>query len=206
MSGSAARFGLHPRQTGRQRRPVRRSALAILALFLAASGALRLGEGIGTALALAPEEAGGQAPSEPTAATCADPPAVVAAALSERAAQIAIRESALAERLSALALAEEIATRRIAEMRAAEAALSATIARTDGAAEVDVTRLVTIYEAMKPAEAAGVFAAMAPEFAAGFLGAMRPEAAGAILGRMPPDAAYAASALIAGRNAGAPKD
>ncbi len=204
---AATRFG-RPRITlsGARRRGVGRrgprcGALTILALFLAASAALRLGSGIGTALALVPDDALPPAPAQ-----CAAPPGEVAAALAEKAAALSVREAALSERLAALSLAEEAAARRIAEMQATEVALNATIAKTDGAAASDIDRLVAIYEVMKPAEAAAIFDTMAPDFAAGFLGAMRPEAAGAILGRMAPETAYGVSALIAGRNARAPKN
>jgi flagellar motility protein MotE (MotC chaperone) len=66
--------------------------------------------------------------------------------------------------------------------------------------------LTAVYETMKPKDAAALFEAMQPEFAAGFLGRMRPEAAGAILAGMSPEAAYAASLLLAGRNAAVPRD
>ena len=91
------------------------------------------------------------------------------------------------------------------ELKAAEDDLKQVLAIADGAAEKDLVRLTAVYEAMKPADAAALFATMSPDFAAGFLARMQPGAAAAILSGMPPDKAYAISALIAGRNARAPK-
>lgn len=188
------------RRMGRRR--AGRGALTILALFLATSGALKLGQGVGTAMALMPEE--DTSPTPPV--QCAEPPATLAAALAEKAAQIGARDAAITERQAALALAEQVIADRLAALKAAEESLTATIARTDGAAEGDVSRLTAIYEAMRPTDAAAIFQAMAPDFAAGFLGRMRPEAAAAVLGGMSPEAAYGISAQIAGRNARAPKN
>ena len=90
-------------------------------------------------------------------------------------------------------------------MTEAEQKLAATVAIADQAADKDVTRLVSVYEAMKPKDAARLFAEMDPEFAAGFLAKMRPEAAGAVLAGLDPAKAYAITAHLAGRNALAPK-
>ena len=180
-----------------------RGTLALLAVILAAAGALRLGHGIGSAMAL-------QASEEPSTSQeplqCAEPPAALALALQERDAAVTAREMALQDRLSALALADAALTARLGELEAAEQGLRDTLAIADGAAEKDLQRLTAVYEAMKPAEAAAVFEAMAQEFAAGFLGRMRPEAAAAILAGMAPESAYSISVLIAGRNALAPKE
>ena len=51
----------------------------------------------------------------------------------------------------------------------------------DGAAEKDIARMTTVYEAMKPAEAAQIFERMDVAFAAGLLARMRPEAAANVL-------------------------
>jgi flagellar motility protein MotE (MotC chaperone) len=183
-----------------------RGMLAILAVMLASSGALRMGHGIGAAMAL---DTGAQAEGATEAAAplvCPEPPAAVVEALNARAAEVDAREAALEDRLAALDLAEQAIAARMTELEAAEASLKETIALADGAAEKDITNLVAVYEAMKPADAARLFDTMAAEFAAGFLGRMRPDAAAAILAGMTPESAYAVSALIAGRNALAPKD
>ncbi|WP_331796624.1 MotE family protein [Pseudotabrizicola sp. L79] len=177
--------------------------LTFLALMFAVSGALRLGQGIGTAMALQADE-----PENTLSAPvqCPDPPERLAEALNTRDAAVTAREAAMRDRMAALTLAEQSLETRLAELAAAEASLKATLALADGAAENDLTRLTAVYEAMKPAEAAALFETMAPEFASGFLGRMRPESAAAILSGMQPESAYSLSVLIAGRNALAPKD
>jgi flagellar motility protein MotE (MotC chaperone) len=186
-------------------RPGGRGVLWILALFLAASGALRIGSEAGLAFAnAAPDtsDPGGAAP----ALICEEPPAALAAALTAREEKVATSEASLAERLSALALAEEAITLRLAELQTAEAKLRDTLALADGAAEGDLLRLTAVYESMKPKDAAKLFEAMTPEFAAGFLGRMRPDAAAAVLSGMSAEAGYAVSVILAGRNAEVPKE
>ncbi len=179
--------------------------LTILALMLAASGALRLGAGVGEAIASGTETAAGaDAPDGPLA--CPTPPLALVEALTLREGRLAVREVALDDRLAALDLAEAAVAARLAALEAAEAKLSATLSQADGAAEDDLARLTTVYETMRPKDAAQLFAAMDPEFAAGFLGRMRPDASAAILAGMEAEAAYAVSAILAGRNARAPTE
>lgn len=185
-----------------KRRPGGRGVLVILALFLAASGALRLGAGIGTAMANSPDPAN----SAETPVICLAPPLALAEALLARETDMSRKEAALADRMAALALAEAAITAQMTSLAKAEADLKATMTLADGAAENDLARLTAVYESMKPADAAALFTAMAPEFAAGFLGRMRPETAAAVLSGMTPDTAYTISALIAGRNALVPKN
>lgn len=181
-----------------------RGALVILALFLAASGALRIGAGVGQALANASDP---PVPAPEVAADlCPQPPLALAQALQARDAQVTARVRALEDRLAALALAEQAINLRMAEMKAAEDQLKATLSIADGAAEEDLVRLTAVYEVMKPSDASKIFTTMAPEFAAGFLGRMRPEAAAAVMAGMAPEKAYSISVLIAGRNAMAPKE
>jgi flagellar motility protein MotE (MotC chaperone) len=179
-----------------------RGALVILALFLASSGALRVGGLAGEALANANEAA-----VEETAATeCPAPPPALLQALNEREAQVMAQEAAVKDRLAALALSEAALTARLEELSSAEASLKEVLSIADGAAEEDLARLTAVYEAMKPTDAARLFETMAPEFAAGFLGRMQPAAAAAVMSGMPPDKTYSISTLIAGRNALAPTE
>ncbi len=189
--------------TARNRR-AGRGALVILALLFASSGALRMGAGVGMALANGPETAATDAAAAPL--NCPVPPLALTEALTKREAHIAKQEAALADRLAALALAESAIEARISEMATVEAELSATLSLADGAAEDDLVRLTAVYEAMKPKDAAALFETMAPEFAAGFLGRMRSDAAAAVMTGMSPEAAYGISVLLAGRNALVPKN
>ncbi len=186
--------------------------LVILSLLLASSGALRLGAEAGQVMAetrTSVGSGGGAEPSDPEAgvpAECPAPPAALAAALAERGAEIDTRTAILNDRMAALALAEQAITTRMAELEASESRLRATLQIADGAAEDDLVRLTAVYEAMKPKDAAALFSTMEAEFAAGFLGRMRPEIAALVLSGMKPEQAYTISALIAGRNALAPKE
>jgi len=186
------------------RRKLAPGALVILALFFASSGAIRLGGDLGSAFAAIADLPAEDLPSEP--ASCAAPPAALAAAIKARDDAVTAREIMLDERFAALELAQTALDKRMAELAAAEESLKQTISLADGAAEQDLGTLTTVYEAMKPADASRLFAAMAPEFAAGFLSRMQPAAAAAILSGMTPEAAYSISVLIAGRNALAPKN
>jgi flagellar motility protein MotE (MotC chaperone) len=179
-----------------------RSTLVILALLFASSGALRLGSGVGTALANEAVEPD----TMDTPAQCTETPAALAAALTAREADLSLREAALKDRTAALALSEAAIEQQLAELIAAEAALAATLAIADQAAERDLANLTTVYETMKPKDAAALFEAMAPEFAAGFLGRMQPQAAAAVMSGLTPETAYQVSLQLAGRNAEAPTE
>jgi flagellar motility protein MotE (MotC chaperone) len=181
-----------------------RGTLFVVAMLFATSGALRLGSGVGVALARA-EEGATDDPAVPEAAVC-ESPAALSEALTLRSDRVAAQEAALQDRLAALALAEAAITRRMDELAAMEAELKSTIALADGAAEADIEKLTAVYQAMKPKDAASLFEAMSPEFAAGFLGRMPPESAAAILSGMSAEAAYGVSVIVAGRNVGAPTD
>lgn len=191
--------------SARRRARARRGGLFLLALFLAASGLLRIGDGIGQAFAEgAPAQ---EAASPPTPAAC-EPDGGAAdllASLRARATRLGEQERKAADREQALRLAREEIDAKLAELAAAEEKLAATVAVADQAADKDVARLVAMYEAMKPKDAAKLFGEMDPDFAAGFLARMRPEAAAAILAGLEPERAYTISAVLAGRNAKAPK-
>lgn len=179
-----------------------RGALAILALFLASSGALRIGGLAGEAFAnVGSVDTAVSAP----AAECPVPAPALLQALNEREAQVRAQEAATADRMAALTLADAALNARMTELAAAEASLKEVLSIADGAAEQDLARLTAVYEAMKPVDAAALFDAMSPEFAAGFLGRMQPAAAASVLAGMAPDKAYSISVLIAGRNALVPK-
>lgn len=206
------------------KRRVGRGSLVLIALLFACSGALRIGDGIGSALAEAKgakeadaemDHDGAEAAVEGHEAVegisegnavCPPPPAELAASLLEREGRLASQEAAIADREAALALADEAITLRLDELKKAEEELRATLAMADGAAEEDIARLVAVYETMKPKDAARLFDAMDAEFAAGFLGNMRPDAAAAVMAGMTPEKAYAVTAILAGRNSSVPKE
>ncbi len=185
----------------------RRGGLFMLALFMGLSGALRLGEGVGNAFAeTAIPEAAGE-PSVETPLIC-EPDAGamnILEGLREREKRLLEQESKAAEREQTISVARSEIDAKIASLQAVEQELAQTIALADQAAEKDVSKLVAMYESMKPKDAAQLFGEMDPDFAAGFLARMRPDAAGSVLAGLEPAKAYAISVVLAGRNAKAPK-
>lgn len=194
----------------RRPRP-RRGALVVIAALLVGSAVLRLAVGAGTALA----QAGDSPPADPAAESeTAQPPdacrsdadmAPVLTALRDRESALQRQEAQARLRLQALAAADAEIQKKLDALREAETRLRDTIALAETASEDDINRLVAVYEAMKPKEAAVLFDAMEPSFSAGFLGRMRPEIAAPILAGMRTEAAYSVSAILAGRNAGVPR-
>lgn len=181
-----------------RRKRIRGSLLLIAGLFVA-SATIRFSDGIGLAFAAARDDS-----TSDTSCTSGEDTMALLRAVQERERKVMDRENALADRRQALDLVEKRVQERLASLVAAENELSKTVAIADKAAEQDVQRLVTVYENMKPKEAAPLFEAMAPDFAAGFLARMRPETAAAIMASLNPEIAYSISVIVAGRNARAP--
>lgn len=183
--------------TSKPRRRRGSAPLFALAAILATSGLVRLGDAAGAAIALevsgtrsAPADFGG--PVDVAAAL---------AALRERNVELDRRELALEDRLRALATAERILSEQMTALRDAEDRLRSLMTMADEAAERDLAQLTSVYENMKPKEAALLFERMSPGFAAGFLGRMRADSAAAIMSGLTPELAYSISVILAGRNA-----
>jgi flagellar motility protein MotE (MotC chaperone) len=197
------------------RKPISRhpiGALGFITLCLVASSILRLVDP-DTALArevsdIREQMSGKPEVTEPAGETCNPPDDIgrMLSAIRTRQNQLDDRENRLADRMRALSIAEAKLKENTAALLEAEARLADTLAIADDAAERDIKRLTTVYESMKPKQAADLFASMAPEFAAGFLGRMRPEAAAGIMSSLTPDQAYKISLIFAGRNAQAPRE
>ena len=98
-------------------------------------------------------------------------------------------------------MAEAKLAEQLAAFEKAQVNLEATLAMADQAAERDLARMTTVYENMKPEDAAKIFERMDVGFAAGLLARMRPEIAAEVLTGMNADAAYAVTVTIASRNA-----
>lgn len=179
------------------------AVLPVIAGLLIASGLLRIGDGAHQALAVEGEE---ETAAEPATCVDVDGPEALLEAFRDREARIAEQERALDERMAALTATETEIGEQLSALVAAEEALSATLARAETAAEDDLSRLTAVYENMKPQDAAELFATMDPAFSAGFMGRMRPDAAAAIMTNLEADIAYSISAILAGRNAGAPTE
>ena len=187
----------------RLKRPRRHGTLGIISGLLIASAVIRIGTGPGPALA---DDSAGLAEEEmPVTVERAETSALLEA-FRARERRIAEQESLLQDRLQALNLAEAEIEEKLVALLAAEEALAATIALAEEASATDLERLTTVYENMKPKEAAELFQEMPPEFAAGFLGMMRPDAAALIMTQLAPETAYSFSVVLAGRNANVPTE
>ncbi|MEO9696444.1 MAG: hypothetical protein ABJF86_00145 [Tateyamaria sp.] len=130
----------------------------------------------------------------------------VLSAVREREKRVEERENQIDIRKKALDVALVEIERRLDALKLAEERLGATLAHAETAAEDDLARLTSVYENMKPKEAAALFEAMEPEFSAGFLARMRPDVAAKIMSGLEPQSAYSISAVLAGRNAQVPKN
>lgn len=188
----------------RQKRS-RPSALYILTCFLAVSAVVRVASDIGPAFANEDTAEAVEMPDQPVAAQGnATQTESLFTALLAREARAKEREDELQQRFAALREAEAEIDLKLSALADAEARLRATIALADTAAETDLAQLRTVYENMKPKDAADLFAQMPPRFAAGFLGVMRPDAAAAIMSELDPEIAFSFSVVLAGRNADVP--
>jgi len=185
-----------------------RGALILIALLFGSSAIVRLGAGTGQAIAkemaeMRPAASMGEAGLMGDRSAEID---AILAALENRQQQLDDRERQLQELEQSLAFAEKQIRENMDALVRAEQELSATIAQSESAAETDLARLTSVYENMKPQQAATLFQEMTPEFAAGFVGRMRPDAAAQILAGLTPQAAYTISVILAGRNALAPTE
>jgi flagellar motility protein MotE (MotC chaperone) len=126
-------------------------------------------------------------------------------ALAKRESQVSEREKKLKMRLRALSVADEEIEKRLKKLSETESTLRATLSLADEASEKDILNLTSVYENMKPKNAAALFEEMEPHFAAGFLGRMRPDTAAQVMTALSPQAAYSISVILAGRNAAVPK-
>ncbi|WP_372605312.1 MotE family protein [Actibacterium sp.] len=183
-----------------------RGALFVLAALLAASGLIRLGQG--PAQAVAREFSHLEMPEPAAQPSCAptDDSALgaILSKLQDRERAVAETEQRQKHDAQTLAVAREEIQDQLHALAEAEESLRSTLALAETAAEDDLSRLTTVYENMKPKDAAALFEQMAPEFAAGFFGRMRPDTAAQIMAALSPASAYSISVILAGRNAGVP--
>lgn len=171
--------------------------VSLIVLCFLGSAALRLGE---SGQALAQELAA----AAETAAPEAGPNDALLAALRAREAELDAREQTMANRSQALGVAEAKLAEQLAAFEKAQTQLQSTLASADKAAEKDIDRMTTVYEKMKPADAARILDKMDVTFAAGLLARMRPEIAAQVMASMAPETAYAVTVTVASRNSRVP--
>lgn len=194
------------RKEKRKTRPAK-GALLTIAVFLIGSAVLRFGLVANEAIALeTPQNMPEAQNGKPSACQTTGDLDAMLAALRKREERINAQEAQVSSRMQALAVADEKIEQKIAALTETEATLRKTIALADTAAEDDLTRLTSVYENMKPKDAAALFEQMDPEFSAGFLGRMKPVQAGAIMEGLSAERAYSISVILAGRNANVPDE
>lgn len=191
----------------RYKRKGGRGALILIMGFFLASGLLRLGSGTGSAIAREVEALNNQFKTEESVLkSCENGEGVdeLLTALRAREMRVAEREFKLENRIQALSVAEVGIERKLTALITAEEKLRATMALADTASEDDLSRLTSVYESMKPRDAAALFEEMDPQFSAGFIGRMRTDAAAKIIAGLTPEKAHSISVILAGRNAEVP--
>lgn len=203
--------------------PAGRGAVLIIASLLMASAILRLGIGAGSALAQDGQSTTASVPTPqavgetgknsdrglekpPLSADGRKNMSGLIKALNDREARVIEREKQIEMRMRALAVADSEIEKRLQMLAETETNLRATISLADEAAEKDLARLTSVYENMKPKEAAALFEEMEPAFAAGFLGRMSAPTAAEVMAGLSPTVAYTVSVILAGRNANVPKN
>lgn len=132
---------------------------------------------------------------------CTDIPEAVALAETLRLRGIAV-DRALADlerRKRELATAEAQITTRLAALKKAKAALGDARAGQEAGRSEGIERLIAVYDAMKPAEAATIIAALPPDFAAEILTRVQPDAGARIIARIDPGQAAVLTAHMGAR-------
>ncbi|MBE3639033.1 MotE family protein [Mangrovicoccus algicola] len=115
--------------------------------------------------------------------------------------RVAEQQAALEERTALLQEQETAIDAKLEELKEAEDRLQRMLGIAKQAAEADIAKMLTLYESMRPKEAARIFEMMDPSLASGFITRMDPAQASQILALLPSETSYAISAIIAGKNA-----
>lgn len=119
--------------------------------------------------------------------------------LSERRGELDARDADFATMLPLMAAAEQKLDERIAELNAVRAELESMLGQADEREQAEIDRLVQVYQAMRPREAAAVFATLNDEVRLPVAQAMRPRALAAVMAQMQPAAARELTEKLADR-------
>lgn len=187
-----------------------------------ANAAIAQAEARGDAEAAPPEPSTGEPSAKPTAQPAANPmtepqpraapndggqagesrclDGAFQAALLEREDELASIGLEMDGRRRELEVVERRVAAQLAELARQQDALRAAFGQAESAAEEEAMQLVSIYEKMKPKQAALIFDQMPPAVAAGFVRRMRQTNSALIMANMEPQKAYAISLLLASRS------
>ncbi|WP_420471462.1 MotE family protein, partial [Brevundimonas sp. FT23042] len=152
------------------------------------------------------------APSHPAAAVCALTPEQLAQqagispaelriiqSLSARRAELDARDTDMASMLPLLAAAEQKLDARVQALEAVKAEVAAMLGQVDEKQKEETDRLVAVYSAMRPREAARVFTTLDDDVRLPVAAAMRPRTLAAVMAQMEPAAARELTEKLARR-------
>lgn len=135
---------------------------------------------------------------------CGDVPEVVALVERLRLRELRIESymESLRRKEEELRVAEQMLTRRLNELKAAKATVGNRKTYAQEAVDHDIDRLVSVYGAMKPAEAAQVLVNLPADFAAEILMRVAPDTGARIMAAVEPNQAAVLTAHMGARSAG----
>jgi flagellar motility protein MotE (MotC chaperone) len=164
------------------------------------------------ARAWAEEAVPAAAPSTPPAPVCALTPEQLAQqagispaelrviqSLSQRRTELDARDQDLAAMLPLMAAAEQKLDAKVAALDAVKAEVAAMLGQVGEREQAEIDRLVAVYSAMRPREAARVFATLDDDVRLPVAAAMRPRSLAAVMAQMDPAAARVLTEKLARR-------
>ena len=155
---------------------------------------------------------GEAAPPKPVPAVCALTPEQLAEqagispaelrviqSLKDRRGELDIRDNDFATMLPLMAAAEQKLDERIKALEAVRAEVQTLLGQVDEKELAEINRLVAVYSAMRPKDAAAVFTTLSDDVRLPVAAAMRPRSLAAIMSQMPPAAARELTEKLARR-------
>jgi len=128
----------------------------------------------------------------------------VISSLGDRRKELDARDADFATMLPLLAAAEQKLAEQTAELEKVKGEVQGLLGQVDERAKAETDRLVAVYSAMRPREAAAVFSQLDDSVLLPVAAAMRPRTLAAILAQMPPAQARALTEKLAARFQAAP--
>ncbi|MBU2352274.1 MAG: hypothetical protein KKG28_12495 [Alphaproteobacteria bacterium] len=128
----------------------------------------------------------------------------VISSLGDRRKELDARDADFATMLPLLAAAEQKLAEQTAELEKVKGEVEGLLGQVDERAKAETDRLVAVYSAMRPREAAAVFSQLDDSVLLPVAAAMRPRTLAAILAQMPPAEARALTEKLAARFQAAP--
>lgn len=128
----------------------------------------------------------------------------IISSLGDRRKELDARDADFATMLPLLAAAEQKLDARVQELEAIKTEVQGLLGQVDEKAKAETDRMVAVYSAMRPREAAAVFAGLDDSVLLPVAAAMRPRTLAAILAQMPPAEARALTEKLAARYQAAP--